>query len=101
MRVIAFYHYEEGYDYIAEDGTFFNDSFYLIDYLNKTSTKVEIREFNPYPKFESFSKTEEFEIIGRAQGRNFPSHVALNFTLTQKEAFEILWRNSIIPYAFR
>ena len=98
MRVIAFYHYEEGYDYIAEDGTFFNDSFYLIDYLNKTSKKVEIREFNPF-KFESFSEIEEAEIINRALGNNFPSYSSLNFT--QKEAFEILWRNSITPYAFR
>ena len=101
MRVIAFYHYEEGYDYIAEDGTVFNDSFYLIDYINKTSTKVEIREFNPYPKFESFSKMEEIAIIRRAQGIDFSSPVSLNFTLTQKEAFEILWRNSTTPYAFK
>ena len=99
MRVIAFYHYEEGYDYIAEDGTFFNDSFYLINFLNKTSIKVEIREFNPFPKFESFSKMEEAEIISRAQGNDSLPYFSLNFT--QEEAFEILWRNSIIPYAFR
>ena len=44
---------------------------------------------------------EEIAIIRRAQGIDFSSPVSLNFTLTQKEAFEILWRNSTTPYAFK
>ena len=96
IRVIAIY-YDEDYEYIVENGNTFFDSLQFIRHLNDEPFKVDLREFCPFNRLENFTREEKTNIIGSA--KNEGPKLFLKFE--QKEAFEILWRNSITPYAFR